>query len=1043
MIRVQQSIIAAGLWACFAHSAAHAACEPSFGAMMLDWVETEARDQSRELAEMDYRNRVFNYHLIGHERVQERLEQISRDLIDATAMIRSQEVGLDDNSLATLLRREQAAQAAFGILLSIRQSLDFSKLTLSALGQEFSPVMLQEDGLGHVGRSTLIADLLALSEAANESLNARFGFFIVVRMDEEGNVVGGEGDMGDIDSNGALSEDQKDAKEVSTALLSIAISTGNPYLAIPYIVMGWVEGYEEKECRRRIRGQIRFLLEALDLLPDKLITRPEQAVMFARVHAESLRAFEPVHAEMEALTHDLKAEWAALFGYNLLRRKQTARQLTAAVVARIGDLYGTDATVTSIVNNVRLSEVAGSIADLYAFLARREAVLLASCFDVDGLSALEDFEDGAMLMRETLETYQSYASLAPIGDVIDFSLQRVEDSRENRLFQLDGLRARPCKALTEPTFTFPPAHRAPRLPYNQVPGHSIPVQTGGPERLIRVQAGGGGACITYQAGDLFLCRGDDAGGTYYGDQFSDGSGNPTVDILRSSNDGGYRGRIRAVAQEVEQMISGVEARIETLRKSADAGQAFLPRWTGQNSSTISAARVQAAGRTAAIIQDRQEFIGKTGDGVALSEDILTRLQTTGVDSALTSAIVEQAGGGDVLLSNIPASAYLPNAPNPVGVEVNKEFVAQPGDPRANAILREAAKVRMALPLLSPARSVALSTLETADRFAKGGAVEIADLLLNDARSLRYFESGLISEFSIHVLDPISGNILRRELSAASDLPETSILAIAETFERNRSAQAALSSSLRPVLSSTGQSRRLEALDHADEVRAIAQAEFYSGNLHDGRALMDLSGSLLDLATALTPGISLARDFYEAVSGTDMITGEELSEIARTMAVLGVMTAGIASKGKLFLKVIDKLNEAGVAGRRAEKIFDRALEIDSVRLPWEDSKSLHAELRQSAEGGFDHLGKWIDGRNIDEGLIDEALNQGDRFYDSVNESLLFLQSGVPTGARRAGVTVDVDNDVISTVLWETKTNAEILSEKTDDGLRWFVEIPREP
>jgi hypothetical protein len=121
-------------------------------------------------------------------------------------------------------------------------------------------------------------------------------------------------------------------------------------------------------------------------------------------------------------------------------------------------------------------------------------------------------------------------------------------------------------------------------------------------------------------------------------------------------------------------------------------------------------------------------------------------------------------------------------------------------------------------------------------------------------------------------------------------------------------------------------------------RLVAQAtdslrvsrEYYLANeFEEGNIAAAIADNLLNLATSLTPGISWVRDLYEAISGKDLLSGEDLDSCSRTFAVLGSVSFGIGSKITKGFKVISRLMKGEKVGEvvlRAKHIADSASEI---------------------------------------------------------------------------------------------------------------------
>lgn len=106
-----------------------------------------------------------------------------------------------------------------------------------------------------------------------------------------------------------------------------------------------------------------------------------------------------------------------------------------------------------------------------------------------------------------------------------------------------------------------------------------------------------------------------------------------------------------------------------------------------------------------------------------------------------------------------------------------------------------------------------------------------------------------------------------------------------------------------------------------------------GDLEEAEHSTTLAEGMTDLALGLTPGVSWAKDVFEAVTGKNLVTGETLNGFERSLAIFGAATVGLGSKAgtaikalsrlSKFAKSIGKLDHAYVA---AEKIARTAIRI---------------------------------------------------------------------------------------------------------------------
>lgn len=114
-------------------------------------------------------------------------------------------------------------------------------------------------------------------------------------------------------------------------------------------------------------------------------------------------------------------------------------------------------------------------------------------------------------------------------------------------------------------------------------------------------------------------------------------------------------------------------------------------------------------------------------------------------------------------------------------------------------------------------------------------------------------------------------------------------------------------------------------EHYEDTKDISNQKYldYSSEsfLTWGNELLKFS---MDLATGITPGVSWARDIYEAFSYKNLITGEYLSCFEHTLAIAGMLTGGglgslkaidTAKKGMAtFTRLIKAENKLGSHGR---------------------------------------------------------------------------------------------------------------------------------
>ena len=132
-------------------------------------------------------------------------------------------------------------------------------------------------------------------------------------------------------------------------------------------------------------------------------------------------------------------------------------------------------------------------------------------------------------------------------------------------------------------------------------------------------------------------------------------------------------------------------------------------------------------------------------------------------------------------------------------------------------------------------------------------------------------------------------------------------------------------------------RRQKIVDSSKEVAQVALQFAKDEEFEDAHFGLGIAEAFLDLATSAVPGISWARDIYETVSGTDLISGSDLSETERTIVAVGALSGGLLSKMGKLAKITEKVGKGLCSGRiisKGKKFFDSAKEITSKLSPGE-------------------------------------------------------------------------------------------------------------
>lgn len=94
---------------------------------------------------------------------------------------------------------------------------------------------------------------------------------------------------------------------------------------------------------------------------------------------------------------------------------------------------------------------------------------------------------------------------------------------------------------------------------------------------------------------------------------------------------------------------------------------------------------------------------------------------------------------------------------------------------------------------------------------------------------------------------------------------------------------------------------------------------HKGQLKEAKLSQEIAKGMLDISLGLVPGVSIAKDAYEAITGKNLVTGEEIGAAGRALAIVGIVTLGgfnyfkAAGKGVFtVLNVLKKMDSKTLA-----------------------------------------------------------------------------------------------------------------------------------
>lgn len=134
----------------------------------------------------------------------------------------------------------------------------------------------------------------------------------------------------------------------------------------------------------------------------------------------------------------------------------------------------------------------------------------------------------------------------------------------------------------------------------------------------------------------------------------------------------------------------------------------------------------------------------------------------------------------------------------------------------------------------------------------------------------------------------------------------------------------------------------DAYDLAQSMLQEADQSSYLGETQEAESALELAKSFADIALSLTPGVSVAKDVFELITGKNMVTGEPLTNAEMVFAGIGPLTGGLGkifSKSKKIKKLLNSIKSkfwrkkgakaTSTTGKTANKIDDIIDEAEAI------------------------------------------------------------------------------------------------------------------
>ncbi len=986
-------------------------CHPDFGDKTLNWVKNDVERQSRELARSDYDGRTFNYRLVGYERLHARLAQIERDLDDIARRIHT----LDQSQrtdVALAVQRELVSEQLLTKLYELSAHLQSVRQQNSIILSATSLQSFRLESYGAVGRETLIASMRELGASSAASLGGRYGVYVQVNFDENGNPQSGHAQT----TGGEL-----------TGIGVTLISTGNPYAMAAGAVLIVGGAVINESCRQRWDQQREKMVEAARLLPSKLITEPEQWAAFQSAEQAAIGLFRENGQKVDVALDALDERWKLLFAANAARAAAAEAVLTTAKIQQIRRDLAAGLDPAGIREQAALTEVASGVTQLNAAVARGRVEVITRCLNTGGVAAEENQRDAVRFSRAQFKAFRDQAAFVPLHDLLDQSDALASTAEQEIATRGPTATQRQCDSRDTAAEAGQAVETLRKVDLPYVP--KAVTEAAGKTRLksvalqLRAPAGSAGPasatatrafarpatpmavtnlsyCILTRKGAAYACS-SSGGGAPYGGGFSD-TGDPRRDIHGGANDAGFTRDARRLSGEAEAASINIEERIRDAGQRVADARAALPQWKATNSAALEQTATQTHADRANDLVAEASFRHDAAPLLTRVSQQLEDFVTSSADPSSIANLVRDVGGADMSLPKVPRTQIPPSLPEIIGVNAAEAAFGRDTSEVQREAMREGWKAEAELSGNQPSLTLSRELVLEAERVAEmagGLGGPVARALLEDSASLRYDQSGRLPTADIAVVQP-DGSIVRQPLTDPANLPDNALVNVVRNFRRDQDYYRTSAGALRNQLAAGAPfaTRREAALDAADGLFVRAQASFSAGDIAESRAWLSMALATLDVATRFIPGVDWGRDVYEALSGRDLFSGAELDTFDRVGAVIGVLTAGIGNNALQVGKVIRRIDD--LPADRVDEIYEFGKTVDGAT-PLEISRHARGRMQE---------------RNVTPEEIREILDNHTPLWSRTHRSYTAV-GHVSTRPERIAVAVKVEKSEIRTVIVE--------------------------
>lgn len=844
-------------------------CDVTTGDQVYGFVDRSAARYSRQLASSDLDGRILQFLNFACQDLNGRVGAIS-DRMDAIAAdTEAAEAGSrESDETPAAIKRAASSQKSIDELMILRQEIDHARTIVAEVNEVPTFDDFQRMGLQHVGRETFLESFQQLGDTADKSLTTKYNFAVQISVDTNGKVTGSPSQISVLDAFGQAT-----------------ITSGNAYAIGAYVILklGSII-YFTQDCEKKLDHQRQRLHDAFELLPTKLPSAKEVYDLYMASRSNQIKPFSAQITKTRVELDAMEERWRHLVALSAARYQTAQTMLTRAKIDSIRSKFEHDFAVQEIFAGLALGDLSIEIGTTNGYLATKQMALTAACGDLTGLLAIEDADDALAYVRAAYMLYRNQPALLPLYDTLDDSLKSISASTTEaaRLTRrLPGIR---CGERLRPSASSVPLLARSRTHAllrsrsllalaRDTKGFDALSSKLASEAVSRTSAGFRAAvsasanplvgfCVLYSNRDAQVkeCRATGSPGWPSGgnggpgdgrpySSFSDhSSGDPWRDILLGARDGGYAEDNRRVTQEIAGVESNLKDRISRLNRLTASAQGMLGEWAQRNGAAMDQLHEHTKVANQRDLQAREQFLTTNAAALAASRQAIDEFTNMPSPEKRVSALLASVGAGEASLPKVPVVSVPPDAPSLSGITAPD--IAYGGrDSLRKFILRERRRLDRDIAPEGPVRGYAVAQLELASRLAGANspaATKLAQALLRDAASVRYFHNHRIPRLVVSVIDR-DGKIGTVEVDGVGAIPDQSVLTRVRQFRVADTALVAQYAAQRSAISKTDRNlaRRTNLLDSARKLEATAKSLIDSGEIIEAQLRLFLASEALD------------------------------------------------------------------------------------------------------------------------------------------------------------------------------------------------------